>query len=148
MNSKFDIKKLTEYAIQKIIKFSEEHSNETFYGFSLDANLLCLNSIEQFEKTILRYQKKWKGYNETKKIKNVKMNTGDWKYFGFAKFKNENGFDYQEYLEHYHEDEENQLTSNYAKAMNKVIENLKSSSAFDKLKTTDDFFINRTEHEY
>ena len=57
-------------------------------------------------------------------------------------------FDMDEYNEHYHEDDEFQLTSDYAKSMNIVIENLKKSGVFDLLKITEDFYANRVEHNY
>ena len=55
--SKFDTEKLTEFAINKITEFAKEHPNETFYGFSIDASLLCLNSEEEFEKTLKYYSR-------------------------------------------------------------------------------------------
>ncbi|MDO6745521.1 DUF4303 domain-containing protein [Tenacibaculum soleae] len=147
-SSKFDTKKLTEFAIKEITKFANEHKQETFYGFSIDAQLLCLNSEEQFEKTLKWYQEKSGGYDTKEKIDHLKLNTGDWEYQGFAEFEDENGFNYNEYLEHYEGEEEFQLTSDYAKSMNEVIENLKKSGVFELLNKTDNFYANRIEHNY
>jgi len=146
--SKFDTEKLTEFAIKKITEFSKEHQSETFYGFSIDAQLLCLNSEKQFQKTLEWYRNKSGGYDTKEKINNLKHNTGDWEYQGFAEFEDENGFDYNEYLEHYHEEDDSQLTSDYAKSMDIVVENLKKSGVFDLLKKTEDFYANRIEHNY
>ncbi len=144
--SNFDIDKLTEFAIQEIKKFSSAHQSETFYGFSIDASLLCLNSIEEFEKSLAHYRKRWGGYQAEEEIKDLKENTGDWEYQGFAQFKSYNGFDMNAYNDHYHMDDDEQLDTDYAKAMDAVVENLKRSDAFDNLKKTDDFYVNRVEH--
>ncbi|MFC0604152.1 DUF4303 domain-containing protein [Winogradskyella pulchriflava] len=146
--SKFDTEKLTEFAISKITEFAKEHPNETFYGFSIDASLLCLNSEEEFKKTLKFYQGKFGEYDTKERISDLKANTGDWEYQGFAEFDESSGFSMDEYNEHYHEDEEFQLTSDYAKSMDKVIENLKKSGVFDLLKKTDNFYANRVEHNY
>ncbi|WCO03550.1 DUF4303 domain-containing protein [Psychroserpens ponticola] len=146
--SKFDTNKLTEFAIAKITKFAKEHQEETFYGFSIDTNLLCLNSEEEFQKSLKYYREKFGGYDTDELIADLKENTGDWEYQGFAEFDENSGFDMEEYNEHYHEDEDYQLTSDYAKSMEKVVENLKESGVFDLLKKTNDFYINRVEHNY
>jgi hypothetical protein len=147
-SSKFNTEKLTKYASEEIIKFSTEHQNETFYGFSIDASLLCFNSEEQFQKTLKNYQEKWGGYDTSKKISDLKQNTGNWEYQGFAEFKDENGFNYDEYLEHYHEDDYDQMNTDYTNSMNTVLNNLKKSNAFDTLKKTTDFRINLAGHNY
>ena len=146
--SKFDTEKLTEFAIQKISEFAKEHPDEIFYGFSIDANLLCLNSEQEFQKSLKSYRERFGGYNTDELIADLKHNTGDWKYQGFAKFEDENGFDYNEYLEHYHEEDDSQLTSDYAKSMNIIIKKLKDSGVFDVLNKTEDFYVNRVEHDY
>lgn len=146
--SKFDTEKLTEFAINKISEFAKKHPNETFYGFSIDANLLCLNSEEEFQKSLKYYREKFGGYDTDELITDLKENTGDWEYQGFAEFDENSGFDMDEYNEHYHEDEDLQLTSDYAKSMNKVVENLKESGVFELLKKTDAFYVNRIEHNY
>jgi hypothetical protein len=145
---KFDTDRLTEFAIKEIKKFSLNHQNETFYGFSIDANLLCLNSIDKFEIRLKNYRKKWGGYKTEKDILNLKLNTGDWEYQGFAEFNDTSGFNMISYVDHYNSGDYGQTESDYAKAMNKVIENLKKSDAFDNLKKTKDFFISRVEHNY
>ncbi|MCF6296579.1 MAG: DUF4303 domain-containing protein [Flavobacteriaceae bacterium] len=146
--SKFDTEKLTEFAVKKISEFAKEHPNEIFYGFSIDANLLCLNSEEEFQKSLKYYRKKFGGYDTDELIADLKENTGDWEYQGFVEFDKNSGFDMEEYNEHYHEDEDFQLTSDYAKSMDKVVENLKESGVFDLLRKTNDFYANRIEHNY
>jgi len=144
----FNTEKLTAFAIKEISDFAEKHKDETFYGFSIDANLLCMNSIEQFNLTLKHYEKKYDKESNTKVFENLKNNTGDWKYQGFAEFDDENGFNMIEYNEHYHENDDEQLSSEYAKAMNIVIMNLKESQVFSKFNKTENFFINRVEHNY
>lgn len=147
-SSKFDTEKLTEFAIKEINKFASTHQDETFYGFSIDASLLCLNSEEHFQKTLKTYSEKWGGYDTEEKIADLKQNTGDWGYQGFAEFEDEVGFNYDEYLEHYHEDDDSQLTSDYSKSMSIVIKNLKKNDAFDSLKKAKEFRIEMAEHNY
>lgn len=144
----FDIDKLTKFAITVIQEFADNHPNENFYGFAIDANLLCFNSEERFKTTLQNYRERWGGYTDGEQIKGLKHNTGDWHYQGFAEFSDETGFDMDAYLEHYHADDEYQGTSDYTKAMNRVITMLKKSSAFDTLNKTDDFFIMKIEHDY
>ena len=146
--SKFDTEKLTEFAISKITGFAKKHPNETFYGFSIDASLLCLNSEEEFQKTLKYYREKFGGYDTEEQIADLRQNTGDWEYQGFAEFDKNSGFDMEKYNEHYQEDEEFQPTSDYAKSMDIVVENLKKSGVFDLLKKTENFYVNRVEHNY
>ncbi len=144
--SNFDVDTLTKFAIISIEEFAQNHPNETFYGFAIDGNLLCLNSEEKFQQTLESYQLKWDGYTTQEQILNLKNNTGDWEYQGFSEFKN--GFDMDSYLEHYHSDDEDQETSEYTIAINSIIKNLKKSNAFDKLKKTPDFYVLKVEHNY
>lgn len=55
----FNLDKLTEICIQEIKKFAGKHQDETFYAFAVDANMLCLNSLEGYEKTFNQYRDKW-----------------------------------------------------------------------------------------
>ncbi len=144
----FDTVKLTKYIEQQISIFSKEHQNETFYGFAIDANLLCLNSVEKFEETLQNYRQKWGGYATKDEIQDLKSNTGDWTYQGFAKLSNDEGFDMNSYLEHYHADDKDQTNSAYAIAMDSIIKNLKQSDIFSSISTTSDFYICRIEHNY
>ena len=144
----FDTVKLTKYIEQEISTFAKEHQNETFYGFAIDANLLCLNSVEKFEETLLNYQEKWGGYTTNEEIQDLKNNTGDWTYQGFTELSDNDGFDMNSYLDHYHNDDENQANSDYAIAIDSIIENLKQSDIFSSLPTTADFYICRVEHNY
>jgi len=55
----FDVEKLYEFCSKEIKTFIDEHKNETFYAFAIDANLLCLNSEEKFKETLKYYQTNW-----------------------------------------------------------------------------------------
>jgi hypothetical protein len=139
---------MTNHAIKSIIEFSNKHRAEVFYGFAIDANLLCLNSEEQFNQILDKYRKDWGGYTDVVDIQNLRHNTGDWKYQGFSEFSDNYGFDTELYLKHYHGDDEFQERSEYALAMIEVLNNLRQSNAFDKLNKTNDFYITRFEHNY
>ena len=204
----FNIEKLVKFCIAEIEEFAEDHQNETFYGFVIDADMLCLNSVEEAEKTLTEYQdrndrlmrrlEKWediteedfnwdksydfeiddfelfinadqkikdeflseanddrerrrqKGnpYRQDAEIKDLRENTGDWAYQGFADMTSKHGFDNKAYDRHYGMSDERQKTSAYGKAMDEVLKRLKDSNVFKCLKTTDDFYIIRVEHDY
>ena len=55
----FDIDKLFKFCTEEINNFGEKHQNESFYGFAIDASLLCLNSEEEFSVSLKRYQDEW-----------------------------------------------------------------------------------------
>jgi hypothetical protein len=144
----FDIDRLTRFAFKSIIDFSQKHLDEVFYGFAIDANLLCLNSEEQFVSTLEKYRHQWGGYTDETDINTLRHNTGDWGYQGFAEFSEDTGFDMDLYLEHYHSDDEEQLNSDYSVAMKKVLENLSNLKVFDSLTKTKEFYIIKIEHNY
>jgi hypothetical protein len=54
----FKMNSLFQKSVESIRDFSSQHANETFYAFAIDENLLCLNSVEEFEKTLCRYREK------------------------------------------------------------------------------------------
>ncbi|MBM9501636.1 DUF4303 domain-containing protein [Leptospira sp. 201903071] len=155
----FDVPVLAEFALAEIEKFSKEHREEIFYAFAIDASLLCLNSLESFEKSLKEYSSKWpKHYDTDEKIEKLKYNPGDWGYQGFVSFRDLNledeegyrrgPFDDDLYDEHYNADDESQKTTEYAKAMNEILEILKNKDAFRSLKKTEDFKVIRVEHNY
>jgi hypothetical protein len=201
----FNVDKLVNFCIEEIEKFAKNHQSETFYGFAIDENLLCLNSEEQNKKTLEKYQNKWerllrhvekwedlteedlfaaeflleleaeyenlnledkeaclsvinkdrerervKGnpYKNSEKIKELMANTGDWAYQGFAVMTNTQGFDEKAYDRHYGMSDERQKTSAYGKTMDELLSKLKESNVFKCLKTADDFYIIRVEHNY
>jgi Domain of unknown function (DUF4303) len=144
--SNFDHEKMLAYSLEEIKKFSRQHQNETFYGFSIDAMLLCLNSVEAFEKSLEECRSRYPQYYQTEKqLMDLKLNTGDWAYQGFAELGSRTGFDHKAYDYHY---DNPSNTTDYAIAMNKLIDALVANDAFSGLKKTNDFFVNRVEHNY
>jgi hypothetical protein len=156
--SGFDIEKIFAAAIIAIQDFAKEHREETFYAFSIDASLLCLNSIEKLEKTLKKYQTEYPAsYQDSEEIDSLKYNTGDWDYQGFYTLKE--GFDEELYNEHYDIAFEHmgisdaaltamQQDTPYHHAMSSLLEKLIDSKAFDCLKKTDDFRAFLSEHNY
>ncbi len=134
----FDVERLADFAEAEIQTFAMMHQDETFYAFAIDAQLLCLNSEEQFQKTLAH-----QGARDRKKY-----NPGDWEYQGFAVFGEQDGFDEALYGEHHHLNAEQQKTSEYAEAIDEVLELLAARDAFGMLKKTADFRANRVEHDY
>ena len=54
----FDVPKMTQVAAAAIADFAKAHPDEHFYGFAVDANLLCLNSEEAFAQRLAEYQQR------------------------------------------------------------------------------------------
>ncbi len=145
----FDIEKMASVSIRKIEEFAKEHTSEVFYAFSIDANLLCLNSISEFEKALVHYEKRWSKFYKTQEdIDDLKYNTGDWTYQGFYELTEEDGFVLDHYADHYDMDDDQQKISKYGLAMDKLLEVLSERDAFRHLNRTDDFLVNRVEHNY
>jgi hypothetical protein len=154
----FDIEKMFIDSKKAIEEFAKEHSNETFYAFSIDASLLCLNSVERFEENLAVYQEKYpESYSKSEDIEDLKSNTGDWEYQGF--FSLEEGFDDNLYSEHYHlpmeqgiyegEDFEIMMQSTaYHQAMKALMQKILDSNVFDLLNKTSDFRAFLSEHNY
>jgi hypothetical protein len=147
------VPRLAKFAREKIQTFAVQHTDETFYGFSIDASLLCLNSVEAFAATLTEYQAKFPGsYQTAEQIDELRRETGDWAYQGFSEFTDEVGFDEYAYSEHYDlglaGDTDDLLTSAYGRAMDSVLDMLMRDNAFACLKRTDDFFVSRVEHNY
>ncbi len=55
----FDIDRLVDFSIKEIADFAKNHQNELFYGFAIDASLLCLNSEQAAITTLLKYRDEW-----------------------------------------------------------------------------------------
>jgi hypothetical protein len=55
----FYIDRLFDFSIRAIESFAESHQDELFYGFAVDASLLCLNSEQAAITTLLKYRDEW-----------------------------------------------------------------------------------------
>jgi hypothetical protein len=148
----FDIAKMIDFAEREIACFAPLHSDETFYAFAIDASLLCFNSIEAFEITLKEYQGRSPEHYETDEdIADLRQNTGDWEYQGFAEFSDETGFDHIAYNDHYEiagGDDSEAAKTPYASAMRAVIDGLNQRNAFKHLRRSDDFYATQVEHNY
>jgi hypothetical protein len=205
----FNVDELFDYCRQRIECFAREHSSETFYAFAIDSEMLCLNSLEQFARTLKEYQEKWD--RRTRPIENIaemtaddireekfllemhekyirldrrddqavlavinekrsrmreegcwcrspegirelRENTGDWAYQGFATMQDEDGFDYELYQDHYDEamdsDDGHAPHTAYATAMTELVGRLRNSDAFKSLKLSPDFTVSWVDHNY
>lgn len=151
----YDIESLTAYAVEAIADLAREHRHETFYAFAIDADLMCLNSVEAFAATLDRYRTGRFGdrYQREEDVARLRENTGDWAYMGFADFADLPGFDAALYDEHYDMGLDNPAdpalrSTPYAIAMDAVIRNLIERDAFAPLRRTPDFTAMRVEHNY
>lgn len=156
----FDVNKMYSFSLEAIKQFAKEHRDENFYAFTIDASMLCLNSVEQFEKTLKEYQERYpKSYTDADCINELKYNSGDWEYQGFAEMSEQDGFNDFLYSEHYHlsfeqpkpteaETAELFLQTPYHKAMQELLTLLENSGVFDLLNKTADFRTFLSEHNY
>jgi len=91
-------------------------------------------------------------YNREADILELRRNTGDWKYQGFAAMNEADGFDSDAYQAHYYAAMESEAgtapQSPYAIAMKELIANLVRSEAFDRLKLTETFTADLVDHSY
>lgn len=149
----FNVPELTKAAVAAIEAFAGEHSGETFYAFAVDADMLCFNSIEQFEKTLALYQQDYPDfYASARDIRGLRENTGDWAYQGFFQMDESHGFDGVLYDEHYDEasaaNDGRAANTPYASAMDELVASLKQSHAFKSLNLTSDFTVAWVDHNY
>lgn len=205
----FQIDPIFDHCCAAIEKFAREHRSETFYGFAIDASLLCLNSEEKFIETLEQYRREW--VEETSRIESIeqiterehkihaiimsvdeeykqrvssdpaafldeinrsrdaarakgfiyddeteraelKANTGDWDYQGFADLNDCGGWDDHLYQHHYHKAGESKSgragVTKYSRAMSRLVRRLRESRVFQQLNRTDDFFVTWVEHNY
>ena len=72
--------------IRDMEKFLCKHSNLRFYALAFDCNaeyanfLVCMNTTDEFEKTLQWYQKRYENYNQEENILELRYNPGDWEY--------------------------------------------------------------------
>lgn len=149
----FDIPKMTKVATAAIFEFATSHPHEVFYSFAIDANMLCLNSLQQFEITLAEYRDKFpKHYLSDDDIRELRENTGDWKYQGFFHMEDSHGFDGNLYDEHYDlagsSADGRYPSSDYAMAMSALVAALKQENAFKPLKQSEDFIATWSDHNY
>lgn len=149
----FDIHEMTCFAVAAIKDFAAKHPHETFYSFAIDANMLCLNSEEQFAETLAKYQKSYpEHYSSDDDVRDLKKNTGDWAYQGFAELDASTGFDADLYDAHYElassSEEGHAPDSSYAQAMTTLISELGRADAFAPLKRSQDFVATWVDHNY
>ncbi len=151
----FDVDELTRFATDAIRDFSTEHKNEIFYAFAIDASLLCFNSVQCFEQTLGEYQAKYpESYSADKNIEELRMNTGDWEYQGFADFRESEGFDEELYDEHYNLGLDLEAgdvalkATEYATTMDQVVKRLQTNGAFKSMNCAKDFQAIWVDHNY
>ena len=149
----FDIEKLFNGVRKAVAEFAAKHADETFYAFAIDADMLCLNSEEDFAETLAQYKSRWPDqYSDPNEVEDLKYNTGDWLYQGFYDLNDADGFDRSAYNEHYAEagssEDGTAPHTHYAKAMDELIVRLTNSDVFAALNRTADFRVDWVDHTY
>ncbi len=148
-SNKFDYDKMLQFSIAAIQEFASDHQDEVFYGFSIDASMLCLNSEKKFSESLADYQSEnLEGYSKEEEIQDLRINTGDWEYQGFVDIRDSGGFDDKAYDEHYVASDEEQKLTPYGLAMDRLVNDLIAEDAFSCLTKAADFYANRVEHSY
>ena len=140
----FNVEKMTLFVEKQIKSFIENHKSEVFYAFAIDDGLLCLNSLSEFEKTLKTYQNNSSEYDKPDEIEDLKYNTGDWEYQGFANLNEAPGYNRKLYnkfynLGFYGGSEEELKKTKYYIAMNEIIKNLRKNQVFNGIPITEDF---------
>lgn len=125
-----------------LLKLAEKYDN-----LDINDKVSCLRVINESRQ---RYRMKdpINPYRTEEKIADLKENTGDWAYQGFAELDDANGFDYDAYSIHYDLDDNAQKNSEYSLAMNELVRRLNSSGIFDRFTLTEDFYATKVEHNY
>jgi hypothetical protein len=148
-SSNFDHNKMLQFSITAIQEFAADHQEEVFYGFSVDASMLCFNSEQKFFESLTDYQSEnLEYYSKAEEIQDLRINTGDWEYQGFVDLRDSGGFDDKAYDEHYVASDEEQKSTPYGLAIDRLINDLIAKDSFSCLARTPDFFVNRVEHSY
>lgn len=140
----FDVNKMYENCCKLIDQFSATHNDETFYGFSIQFGGLHLNSLEQLDKTIKRYQEMDSKYNHPETYDVFKWAVGDWGYKHFISLEDVDGYDQDLWEKYYNlcldsDDPDLAKTTEYYKAMDELLNLIVKSDSLKKLKRTDDF---------
>lgn len=143
----FDHDQMLAFCRGAIADFAAVHGDETFYAFSIDASLLCLNSEETLVATYTEMEKRG-GPLGPREREEIRTNTGDWAYQGFADLTEEHGFDEDAYQVHYDAPDHAQRSTAYAMAMDRLVRALVEVDAFGCLRTSEDFVAHRVEHDY
>ncbi|AVQ13795.1 Uncharacterized protein XB16_3514 [Leptospira santarosai] len=67
--------------VDSIRVFAEQHKDQKFYAFGIDAGELVANSEDAFQKTLANYLSKYGDrYNDEEKIRGLKYNAGDFSF--------------------------------------------------------------------
>lgn len=135
---------MAKFAEQQINEFLNIHNSEVFYAFAIDDGLLCLNSLEEFKDTLKKYQEAHERYKRDEEIEDLKYNTGDWAYQGFARLNSSPGYNVSLYKKFYNlgfrgATEQELKSTKYYIAMCKIMKVLEESEAFKRIPRTSDF---------
>ncbi len=130
-------------AVERIQEFALKHPDETFYAFAICEDMLCLNSEEEFQMLAQSWSSPPSSPEELEK---QRFYTANWFYQGFAELPTISKL----YADHDVLSDEEQLSSDYRKVVDSLLERLakEQDSAFGKLKRSPDFRIFYQEHVY
>ena len=158
-------KTLIDICLRDIKKFAEEHTDEEFYGFTLDCNseygdvLLCLNTKQDLRKQAEKYMKLHREWPENKTLEDIEQdlrwNAGDWKHQEFnSKEFNSDWRIFAEFIldkvDSEEEDPDTFMKPSQEIFMGmacRVVFRLQSIGAFDCLNRTPDFRVFVSDHE-
>lgn len=145
---KIDRQALLERAKQAIIDFARNHPSETFYAFSLDATMLCLNSVERYAERMHDPQRRAAYVADRLSLHTAnphfgedELNPGDWEYQGFCDLRDASPALGTAYNAYFHSKLARPEGRVYAEFAQWLVRTLLADGAFDRLNKTGDFHI-------
>lgn len=135
--------------IRDMEKFLRAHSNLQFYALAFDCNaeyanfLVCMNTTEEFEKALQRYQKKYETYDQEENILELRYNPGDWEYTDISQV---DLFQEEELAAKYQEDIDKQCEE-IIDFCEDILRTFKKADIFKKIPKTSDFIAFYIDHD-
>lgn len=130
-------------------KFLCEHSTLQFYALAFDCNaayanfLVCMNTTEEFEKTLRWYQKKYDTYHQEENILELRYNPGDWEYTDICQV---DLFSEKELAEKYQDDIDKQC-EDIMDFCEEILSDFQKTEVFGKIPKTADFVAFCIDHD-
>ncbi|MDY3595632.1 DUF4303 domain-containing protein [Anaerotignum sp.] len=135
--------------IHDMEKFLHTHSDLQFYALAFDCNaeyanfLVCMNTIEEFEKTLQWYQKKYETYDQEENILDLRYNPGDWEYTDISQV---DVFQEEELAAKYQDDIDKQCEE-IMDFCEDILRDFKKTDVFEKIPKTSDFIAFCIDHD-
>ena len=130
-------------------QFLDEHRDLEFYVLALDCNaeyatfLVCMNTLEDFARTLKQYQTKYEKYTNEKWIRELRYNPGDWEYTDISEV---NLFEEEELVAKYQDDIDRQC-GEVMSLCNEILRDFSQTEVFGRIPKTPDFISFCIDHD-